>query len=292
MNPRGRQALVVRLRWGIGLQAPSARLGRAIPAPGPKAKAFAAVRGGDFLGLAVLCHGAPRQPHACLLGQPIRQSGVRQGRAVRLSRNDSAQPMAQRGGRQDRACALVTRSRIGVTPLPRATPRNEGSAPAAAAQAAASDQPSSEPPRGMPPQVKALLDQMPADERARVMADAYKTEILPRLEQAGAQAQAGGQAVLFSQRTIGIVGINDHHARLVEREMALDQRERSLADGAKADHDKRAVNAGVNGVGHGVAFQCLVVLAAIQSIKASKTPEMTKVRWMMTIHFKVSLVTA
>ena len=78
----------------------------------------------------------------------------------------------------------------------------------------------------------------------------------------------------------------------VKAEVAFDQRQRAAADGAEADHHKRAVNAGVDGVGHGVAFQCLVVLAAIQSINASKTPEMTKVRWMMTIHFKVSLVTA
>lgn len=81
--------------------------------------------------------------------------------------------------------------------LPRATPRSEGTAPAAAAPAAVSAQTSSEPPRGMPPQVKALLDQMPADERARVMAlprderRAYIRERLqPQQPQGGATSPA------------------------------------------------------------------------------------------------------
>ena len=87
-------------------------------------------------------------------------------------------------------------------------------------------------------------------------------------------------------------GFDHGKGRAIKADVAFDERQRAAPDGAKADHDKRAVNAGVNGVGHGVAFQCLVVLAAIQSIKASKTPEMTKVRWIMTIHFRVSLVTA
>ena len=87
-------------------------------------------------------------------------------------------------------------------------------------------------------------------------------------------------------------GFDHGEGRAIKADVTFDERQRAAPDGAKADHDKRAVNAGVNGVGHGVAFQCLVVLAAIQSINASKTPEMTKVRWIMTIHFRVSLVTA
>ncbi|MCT6720310.1 efflux RND transporter periplasmic adaptor subunit [Acidovorax sp. K2F] len=54
-----------------------------------------------------------------------------------------------------------------------------------AAPAAPADR-SSEPPRGIPPQVKALLDQMPADERARVMAmpqEERRAYIRERLQQ-------------------------------------------------------------------------------------------------------------
>jgi len=92
------------------------------------------------------------------------------------------------------APAAAASTPVRAETLPRATPRNEGSAPAAAAQAAASDQPSSEPPRGMPPQVKALLDQMPADERARVMAlpqDERRAYIRERLQ---SQQPQGGAA--------------------------------------------------------------------------------------------------
>lgn len=77
--------------------------------------------------------------------------------------------------------------------LPRATPRNEGTAPAVSAPAVASEQPPSEPPRGMPPQVKALLDQMPADERARVMAlpqEERRAYIRERLQQQQPQGGA------------------------------------------------------------------------------------------------------
>jgi multidrug efflux system membrane fusion protein len=77
--------------------------------------------------------------------------------------------------------------------LPRATPRNEGTAPAVSAPAAPSEQPPSEPPRGMPPQVKALLDQMPADERARVMAlpqEERRAYIRERLQQQQPQGGA------------------------------------------------------------------------------------------------------
>lgn len=81
--------------------------------------------------------------------------------------------------------------------LPRATPRSEGTAPATAAPAAASDQPTSEPPRGMPPQVKSLLDRMPADERARVMAlpqDERRAYIRERLQQQQPQGGATSPA--------------------------------------------------------------------------------------------------
>lgn len=52
----------------------------------------------------------------------------------------------------------------------RASPRTDPASQAAATPAAVSERAPSEAPRGIPPQVKALLDQMPADERARVMA--------------------------------------------------------------------------------------------------------------------------
>ena len=95
------------------------------------------------------------------------------------------------------APAAAASTPVRAETLPRATPRNEGSAPAAAAPAAASDQPSSEPPRGMPPQVKALLDQMPADERARVMAlpqDERRAYIRERLQPQQPQGGAASPA--------------------------------------------------------------------------------------------------
>ncbi|MGQ0729430.1 efflux RND transporter periplasmic adaptor subunit [Acidovorax sp.] len=84
----------------------------------------------------------------------------------------SAAPQQQRGEAPPRAAA------------PQASP---GAAPPAphAAPAALADR-SSEPPRGIPPQVKALLDQMPADERARVMAlpqEERRAYIRERLQQ-------------------------------------------------------------------------------------------------------------
>ena len=63
---------------------------------------------------------------------------------------------------------------------PGAAPPAPSAAPAAPADRAA------EPPRGIPPQVKALLDQMPADERARVMAmpqEERRAYIRDRLQQ-------------------------------------------------------------------------------------------------------------
>lgn len=84
----------------------------------------------------------------------------------------SAAPQQQRSEAPPRAAA------------PQASP---GAAPPAphAAPAAPADR-SSAPPRGIPPQVKALLDQMPADERARVMAlpqEERRAYIRERLQQ-------------------------------------------------------------------------------------------------------------
>lgn len=81
----------------------------------------------------------------------------------------SAAPQQQRSEAPPRAAA------------PQASP---GAAPPAA-PAAPADR-SSAPPRGIPPQVKALLDQMPADERARVMAlpqEERRAYIRERLQQ-------------------------------------------------------------------------------------------------------------
>lgn len=84
----------------------------------------------------------------------------------------SAGPQPQRSEAPARAAA------------PQASP---GAAPPAppAAPAAPGDR-AAEPPRGIPPQVKALLDQMPADERARVMAmpqEERRAYIRERLQQ-------------------------------------------------------------------------------------------------------------
>lgn len=79
----------------------------------------------------------------------------------------------------------------------RASPRTDPASQAAATPAAVSERAPSEAPRGIPPQVKALLDQMPADERARVMAlpqderRAYIRERLqPQQPQGGATSPA------------------------------------------------------------------------------------------------------
>ncbi len=53
--------------------------------------------------------------------------------------------------------------------------------------------------------------------------------------------------MLLRERAIGIVGIDDDHALLVEREVAFDQRQGSLADGAEADHHDRAIDAAMHG---------------------------------------------
>lgn len=84
----------------------------------------------------------------------------------------SAAPQQQRSEAPPRAAAPQV-SPGAASPAPHAAP------------AAPADR-SSEPPRGIPPQVKALLDQMPADERARVMAmpqEERRAYIRERLQQ-------------------------------------------------------------------------------------------------------------
>ena len=60
-------------------------------------------------------------------------------------------------------------------------------------------------------------------------------------------------AALVEQGAVGIVGVDDDEMLLVEVEMALDQRQRAVADRAEADHHDRAFDAPVLGpVRHGV----------------------------------------
>ncbi|MGN8006248.1 efflux RND transporter periplasmic adaptor subunit [Acidovorax sp. 22279] len=85
------------------------------------------------------------------------------------------------------ASAAPQQQRSEAPPIAAAPQASPGAAPPAphAAPAAPADR-SSEPPRGIPPQVKALLDQMPADERARVMAmpqEERRAYIRERLQQ-------------------------------------------------------------------------------------------------------------
>lgn len=82
------------------------------------------------------------------------------------------------------ASAVPQQQRSEAPPRAAAPQASPGTAPPAA-PAAPADR-SSEPPRGIPPQVKALLDQMPADERARVMAmpqEERRAYIRERLQQ-------------------------------------------------------------------------------------------------------------
>ena len=58
-------------------------------------------------------------------------------------------------------------------------------------------------------------------------------------------------AALVQQLAVLVLGVDDDEARLVVGEMALDQRQRALADRAEADHHDRAVDAGMHGpLGH------------------------------------------
>ena len=52
-------------------------------------------------------------------------------------------------------------------------------------------------------------------------------------------------AALVEQAAVRIVRIDDDETLLVEFEMALDQRQRSLADRSEADHHDRAFDAPV-----------------------------------------------
>jgi multidrug efflux system membrane fusion protein len=81
-------------------------------------------------------------------------------------------------------------------PARAAAPQASPSAAPPAPSAAPADR-AAEPPRGMPPQVKALLDRMPADERARVMAlpqDERRAYIRERLQQQQPQGGAASPA--------------------------------------------------------------------------------------------------
>jgi len=63
-------------------------------------------------------------------------------------------------------------------------------------------------------------------------------------------------AVAVGDVAVGILGIDDDEARLVELEMALDQRQRADADRAEADHHDGAGDARVDGMsGHGRKLQ-------------------------------------
>jgi hypothetical protein len=64
-------------------------------------------------------------------------------------------------------------------------------------------------------------------------------------------------AARIHQRPVVIRRIDDRQPRLVEAEMALDQRQRAATDGAKPDHDDRSGDGVVDGVtGHRKAYSC------------------------------------
>lgn len=81
--------------------------------------------------------------------------------------------------------SAAPQQRRSEAPARAAAPQASPGAAPPAASAVPADR-ASEPPRGIPPQVKALLDQMPADERARVMAmpqEERRAYIRERLQQ-------------------------------------------------------------------------------------------------------------
>ena len=63
-----------------------------------------------------------------------------------------------------------------------------------------------------------------------------------------------GIARLPRRRPVRLSRLDDGQLVLVELEMTLDQGQGSLPDGAETDHDDGAVDAGVDGVGHGHSF--------------------------------------
>ena len=73
------------------------------------------------------------------------------------------------------------------------------------------------------------------------------------------------QLALIEQAAIRVLRRDDHELVAVEADVPLDQRQRSLADRAEADHHDRAVEARVQGrgvddgvghMGHGVHIRC------------------------------------
>ena len=61
-------------------------------------------------------------------------------------------------------------------------------------------------------------------------------------------------AALVDQLAVLVVGRDHRHAALVEPDMALEQRQRTLADRAETNQDDGPVETGVNGpIGHTAA---------------------------------------
>ena len=59
-------------------------------------------------------------------------------------------------------------------------------------------------------------------------------------------------AVLVEEGAVAVARVDDHEARLVVGEVALDERQRPPADRAEADHHDRSVDLSVDGPGgHG-----------------------------------------
>lgn len=130
------------------------------------------------------------------------QDQAAQRRAFMASLSPEAREKLQKMSPEERRAFMRERRAQmgagGVAPAASApaTPSFAASAQAAAAAPVAPQaSASSEPPRGIPPQVKALLDQLPADERARVMAlpqDERRAYIRERLQ--SQQSPQGGAA--------------------------------------------------------------------------------------------------
>ena len=64
-------------------------------------------------------------------------------------------------------------------------------------------------------------------------------------------------AALVEERPVLVVGCDDGEPRLVEADVAFEQRQRASADRAEADHHDGAVETGVDGsIGHEAASLC------------------------------------